>query len=293
MIETHDGFDFNVRSLGSIEAMIVLSAEEQKKRDVDVAFAAHLVGDRDQAVRALQRLERKGWVKRLSPGRYLLIGAKYGHLNVGFIPENVFATSLVPGSYVGWWSAAAYHGLSWQRPFTIFVASEFQKREREFEGHRIVFVKQGQARFFGVETDAYEAFPVSSISKTIADCVDRIDLSGGPAEVGIILGFGVDQVGLRSIFDDAVQLNSASVLQRLGFLLDTIRPDVFDADIRSELRARIKPSHRSVFGRKVFEDGDYGYVRDWGLQVNINAAMFRGETDRFGKPKFLPPAATG
>lgn len=289
MIETVDDIEFNIRTLGGLEAKVVLSAERLHKNDIDVDFACDVVGNRTQAIRALQRLEKKGWVQRTAPGRYLLFPSDQGHLDVRYMPALQFAASLVPNGYVGWWSAAAHHGLTWQRPMTIFVSSEKQKRERDFDGFRIVFIKQKSERVYGIEIDQREAFPISTISKTVVDCVDRIDLAGGAAEAGIILGAGVEKAGLGQIVEDAIRLNSISALQRLGFLLDTVRPDLFDANTRAILRSKVNSGQRSIFGRKVREEGDFGFIRDWGLQVNINSAMFRAETDRFGRKR----ASTG
>ncbi len=289
MIETMDDIDFNVRTLGGLEAKIVLSAERLKKVEIDVGFAFDVVGDRVQAIRALQRLEKKGWLQRITPGRYLLLAADQGHLDVRALAPYLYATSLAPAGYVGWWTAAAHHGLTWQRPMTIFVASAKQKREADFDGYRIVFVKQPAERQFGIEVDERDTFPVSTISKTVVDCVNRVDLAGGASEVGIILGAGVEKVGVERIVDDALRMSSVSMLQRLGFLLDVVRPDLFDASQRLILKSKIGSSHRSVFGRKAAEDGDFGYIRDWGLQVNLNSPMFRAETDRFGRKR----ASTG
>jgi predicted transcriptional regulator of viral defense system len=289
MIETIDDIDFNVRTLGGVEAKIILSAERLGKDDVDVDFASSVINDRSQAIRALQRLEKKGWLQRSAPGKYLLLPSNQGHLDVRAVAPYKFAASLVRDGYVGWWTAAAHHGLTWQRPMSIFVSSEKQKRECDFDGFRIVFIKQKADRQFGIQQDERDSFPISTISKTVLDCVDRIDLAGGAAEAGIILGAGVEKAGLKQIVSDALNMSSKSLLQRLGFLLDTVRPDLFDAESRSILKSNIDPGQRSVFGRKVREDGDFGYVRDWGLQVNLNSKMFRAETDRFGRAR----ASTG
>lgn len=289
MFETIDDVDFRIRTLGALEAKVVLAAESKKVEEINVDFAMGEVGDREQAVRVLQRLEKKGWLQRVAPGRYLLYPSELGHLDLRYMTALRFASAIVPAGYVGWWSAAARHGLTWQRPTSIFIATDKQKREREFEGFRIIFVKQRADRFYGVERDVQENFSISSVAKTVADCIDRIDLAGGVSEVGIILGSGVEKAGLNAVVDETVRLGSTSALQRLGFLLDVVRPDLFDAECRTMLKTRITAGQRSRLGREARENGDFGFVAYWGLQVNVNAAMLRAETDRFGRKR----ASTG
>ncbi|WP_171049024.1 type IV toxin-antitoxin system AbiEi family antitoxin [Rhizobium sp. MHM7A] len=289
MFETVDDVEFRVRTLGALEAKVVLAAENKKVEEINVAFALGVVGDREQAVRVLQRLEKKGWLQRVAPGRYLLYPSELGHLDLRYMTALKFASAIVPEGYVGWWAAAAHHGLTWQRPTSIFIAIEKQKREREFEGFRIVFVKQKPGRFYGVERDGRDNFKISSVAKTVADCIDRIDLAGGVAEAGIILGSGIEKAGLDAVVDETVRLGSTSALQRLGFLLDVVRPDLFHAECRTMLKNRITAGQRSRLGRETRENGDFGFVADWGLQVNVNAAMLKAETDRFGRKR----ASTG
>lgn len=285
MFETIDDVEFRVRTLGALEAKVVLAAENRQVEKIDVDFAQDVVGDRKQAVRTLQRLESKGWLQRISPGRYLLYPSDLGHLDLRYMTALKFASEIVPEGYVGWWSAAAHHGLTWQRPTSIFIGLGRQKREREFEGFRIVFIKQRPSRLYGIENDSRDKFRISSVAKTVADCIDRIDLSGGVAEAGIILGSGVEKVGVLPVIEETLRLGSTSALQRLGFLLDTVRSDLFNAEYRDKLRKMIAAGQRSRMGRETREDGDFGFVSDWGLQVNVNAAMLKAETDRFGRKR--------
>lgn len=275
------GMEFNVRSLGPIEAKLVLTLEERRSTVIDVTAAASILGDSDKARTALLRLERKGWLERVSKGRYVLHPSSTGHLDTRVISPLKYAGSIAPDTYVGWWAAAEHHGLTWQHPTLIRVAATRQLRARDFEDTRIEFVKVSVNKFFGFEVTR-DGFAVSTIAKTVIDCIDKPKYAGGFAEVGIILGNGLNKVTVDDLIDSAIKNGSTSTLQRLGFYLDVVRPKLFHARARDTLLEEIGSSSRSTMGSGRPSKGDFGYQAAWQLQVNLNKTAFLGEVDRFG-----------
>ncbi|MCV9964839.1 type IV toxin-antitoxin system AbiEi family antitoxin domain-containing protein [Pararhizobium sp. BT-229] len=281
--ESFQGFDFNVRTLGPLEAKLVLSMEERRLSAVDTSTAAEIVGHRRQAMDTLARLHRKGWLERVGRGRYALHSSNTGHLDVRVMSPLKFASAVLSESYVGWWAAAEHHGLTWQHPTLIRVASRKQQRAIEHEGYRIEFVSLADAKFFGFAHDSLTGITVSSIEKTVVDCVDKPRYAGGHAEVGIILGNALEKIAAGKLVDCAIQNDSVSTVQRLGFFLDTVRPNLFDAVSRSRLLGAIGETSRGKMGNPEYRDGDFGYLKDWKLQVNLNRNSFLSEVDRFGE----------
>ena len=279
--EDIQGFDFNVRTLGPVEARLVLSMEERRLSAVDTATATDIVGGHRRAINALRRLRRKGWLERVGKGRYALHSANTGHLDVRVMSPLKFASAVVPDSYVGWWAAAEYHGLTWQHPTLIRVASRKQHRAVEYDGCRIEFVSLDNAKFYGFAHVATKVITVSSIEKTVVDCVDKPRYSGGYAEVGIILGYALEKTTSASLVDCVIQSGSVSAAQRLGIYLDTVCPDKFDDASRSKLSGMIGARARAKMGSPDYSDGDFGYLKDWKLQVNLNRNSFLSEVDRF------------
>jgi len=104
-------------------------------------------------------------------------------------------------------------------------------------------------------------------AKTLADCADRPDLAGGPAELTRIVFGGSVTVDPKELSRVALQLQSGALLQRLGFLID-IAGWRWPESIRRQLRAAIPKSARSTFGRADRKEGDIGYISDWGLFVH-------------------------
>jgi predicted transcriptional regulator of viral defense system len=274
------GIEFNIRTLGPLEAKLVLSLEERRITVIDVAGATSILGDSSQARTALLRLERKGWLERVSRGRYVLHPSSTGHLDARVISPLKYAGSIAPDTYVGWWAAAEHHGLTWQHPMLIRVATTRQLRARDFEDTHIEFVKVSRNKFFGFET-ARDGFAVSTVAKTVIDCIDKPKYAGGFAEAGIILGYSLDKITVDDLINVAIENGSTSTLQRLGFYLSTVRPKLFHADARDALLGQIGASNRSIMGGSTYSKGDFGYQSAWQLQVNLDKTAFLGEVDRF------------
>jgi predicted transcriptional regulator of viral defense system len=274
----------NLRSLGPAEARVVLSFREQCR---DVVEAGDIIGllDSEQTGRkVIRNLVRKGWLTRLKGGRYMLLPPERGVESVGENNPLAVAAAVVEESYVGWWSAAAFHGFTTQRPAVVFVAVRHQARPRTVEDAEIRFVTVPPRKFFGFK--AYNVYGrsthISEPEKTLIDCVDRPDLAGGPAEVARIVHAAMMKIDQRKLVDAAMQTKSTSMLQRLGFLTDLVeRP--LEPELRAHMRAAIPKSARSLFGRRTRKQDDLGYVADWGLFVHARKSDLLSEVPRIRK----------
>ena len=71
----------------------------------------------------------------------MLLPPEHGPENLGENNILALAAAAVEPSYIGWWSAAAYHGFTTQKPMTIFVAVLRQNAPRVIEGSDVRFVK--------------------------------------------------------------------------------------------------------------------------------------------------------
>jgi len=184
-------------------------------------------------------------------------------------------------SYIGWWSAASYHGLTTQKPMAVFVAVERQTPSRTIEGSEVRFVKITSRKFFGYEP--YKVYDrsvlISTPAKTFVDCVDRPDLCGGPSELTRIAHNALGGVDLDKLHEAATAMKSKAVLQRLGFLSDLVGRPLAE-EMRDAFRSAIPKSYRSNFGRAEKRDGDIGYVAAWGLYVHARKEDLLAEVPR-------------
>ena len=261
----------NLRTLGPKEAQVVLSLTEQGREVVRAADIIELLGSDSTARKVIRNLVKKGWLSRLLGGKYLLLPADRGPENLGENNALALASSVVSPSYVGWWSAASFHGFTTQKPMTAFVAVTKQVPTRSVEGTEVRFVAVADRKFFGFETfPVYgRRVPISTPEKTLVDCVDRPELCGGITELTRIVYGARAEVKLSKLIDAALTMNSTALLQRLGFLLEHVQWPLRPKD-RARLRSAIPRSRRIIFGRAHRQTGDIGYVADWGLIANTS-----------------------
>ncbi len=273
-----------LRTLGPAESKVILSLREEGRSLVHTPDIMAILGpdmSENTARKVIRNLVRKGWLSRIVGGRYMLLPPEHGPENLGENNVLALAAGAAEPSYIGWWSAAAYHGFTTQKPMTVFVAVTRQKPARTIEGTDVRFIKVASRRFFGFENyDIYgRTVPVSSPVKTLADCLDRPDLAGGPAELTRITHAALGEIDPQALLDAVLVMKSRAAMQRLGFLSDLVgRP--LPVEFRTALRAAIPKSYRAYFGRKERRDGDIGYVTAWGLYVHARLTDLLAEVPR-------------
>jgi predicted transcriptional regulator of viral defense system len=271
----------NLRTLGPAEARVVLSFREQGRDVVEASDIIGLLNSEQTGRKVIRNLLRKGWLTRLTGGRYMLLPPERGAEQIGENNPLAVASAIVEESYVGWWSAASFHGFTTQQPATVFVAVTRQTPSRTIEDTEIRFVTIPPRKFFGYKS--YSVYGrntrISDPEKTVIDCVDRPDLAGGPAELTRIVHAAMADIDPRKLVAAAMQMKSISLLQRLGFLADLVgRP--LPEELRARLRSAIPKSARSKFGRSERASGDVGYVAEWGLFVHARRNDLLAEVPR-------------
>ncbi len=141
-----------LRTLGPKEAMVVLSMTEQGRSVVRAEDVIGILGSEPAGRRVIRGLLRKGWLSRLVGGRYMFVPPAHGPENTGESNPLAMAAAATEPSYVGWWAAAAFHGLTTQKPMSVSVAVQRQMPTRLIEGAEVRFVKVAPRKFFGFKT---------------------------------------------------------------------------------------------------------------------------------------------
>lgn len=271
--------------------MVVLSLREQGRSLVQTPDILAILGPdmlESAARKVIRNLVRKGWLSRIVGGKYMLLPPEHGPENLGENNSLALAAAAVSPSYIGWWSAAAWHGFTTQKPMAVFVAVLKQTRPQLMEGSEVRFVKVTGRKFFGSQPyDVYgRSVPISSPAKTLVDCLDRPDLAGGPAELTRIAHSALADIDPQDVLAAAQAMKSKALLQRLGFLADLVGKPFAD-EARRSVKAALPPSYRSHFGRTEPRAGDIGYVAAWGLSVNAREADLLSEVPRMKKREVL------
>jgi len=171
----------------------------------------------------LARMEERGFIERIEKGKYMIIplGSEKGKYT---LHEFVIGSYLVEPSAISYWSALHYYGMTEQIPSTVFVQTPTRKKKNLIKvfgvNYRIVQVKR--EKLFGLRKDWIEETPVNIADKekTIIDCLDKPQYSGGIIEVAKALKTG--SLNYQRLCEYALKIGNYSVVRRLGYLTEQI-----------------------------------------------------------------------
>ena len=208
----------------------------------------------------------------------MLLPPEYGPENRG--ENNPIALAAAEPSYVGWWSAAAFHGFTTQKPMAVTVATQRQMPTRTIEGTDVPSKSPRKSSPGSRHTPSIAALRRSRTRRRLViDCIDRPDLAGGPAELTRVVYTAMGEIDHEKLVTAAMAMKSTALLQRLGFLTDLVGRKLPEK-LRLQVRNAIPKSTRSIFGRRDRRQDDIGYVADWGLIVYARRNHLLAEVPR-------------
>lgn len=195
----------------------------------------------DQAKNILASLARKSAAYRVGRGKYVLIPPDVLYERKGFVVDPLtMIDKLMVGReyYVAYQSAAYFHGIAEQLPFSVSAAVLKQKRPISLGNTSINFITLKPKKFFGFQEARYanSTLKVSDLEKTLVDCVDRYDLCGGIDEVACTLSNALDKLDGSKLSDYTEKLGSYATAQRIGFLLEKIGRGKVEYDLLKKLQ---------------------------------------------------------
>lgn len=231
------------RRLSPEESKLAAKWEAEKKlvvRAKDVMDA--LNSSPDYAYVLLHNLERKHWLERISTGLYQFVPAAYGY------PEKIApANSLVVGAaliepyYFSYYTANSHYGFTTQMPFTLFIATTKKKPKVEWQSVAFKFVTLSKRKFFGYrmerafDAEVYMAEP----EKAIIDSFDKPPYAGGVEQLARITWRGLAKIDKAKLVDYAIRMESHALIQRLGFIIDSLSKEDIVQPLPSNLRNRL------------------------------------------------------
>jgi len=180
----------------------------------------------------------------------------------------VIANYLCKNSAIAYWSALNHYGLTEQIPNTIFVQAGRLKRSKKIFNVDYKFVKVKSEKIIGVVTEgrgSYQ-FRITDIEKTIIDCFDLPQYSGGFAE--LIRAFYNAKLNKKKLLKYAVAMGNLTILKRISYLSELFEMKGFKT-IQKETRKRLKANYTYFlpFGEKQGK-----YCSRWKLCLNVDEA---------------------
>jgi len=262
----------NIISLSDAEASLLTTLATRGKGIFTTGDAYAVLGEGRSTRDTLERLVDKGWLERVEKGKYLIVPLEAGPERAWTEDAFVLARHLATPGVVAYWSALHYWHLTEQVPRVTYVQTTARKSNRRPEvlGMRFRIVRVKPEKFFGehVDHDGESAVHVTRREKTIVDCLDRPDLSGGIGEVARALVEGDGDFDWERMTSYLRRFGSGAVVKRLGFLAETLKlqvppgPEALD-EWRGLLTAGISaldPSSPSAPHR---------FVTQWRIAVNL------------------------
>jgi len=210
------------KGLSKRESFLISSLARQDKTVFSIEDAKRVV--KENAKKSMHSLIEKKWVLPLKRGLYAIVPMDVGVKGAdSFIMHNfVIASFLAKPYYIGYWSALNHYGFSEQIPRSTFVATTRIVKPLNILNCTYYFVKLVGRKFFGIRKIEIEKHKVniSDPDKTIADCLDHPEHSGGIDELARAIYFSHGELDFVRIKEYAMKMGNMTILKRLGYILD-------------------------------------------------------------------------
>jgi len=127
-------------------------------------------------------------------------------------------------SYISYHSALEYHGIAHQQFFNLYASSDSRFNDFAFEDIYYSYCKSNVSE--GVETPFMDSkVKVTNLERTVVDCLDRIDRTGGLEELIHSLAM-ITYLNESKLLDYLEVYNKAFLYKKVGFVLDLFRSEL-------------------------------------------------------------------
>lgn len=217
--------------------------------------------------RILRNLHRKGWIKRLERGKYLIIPLEGGEDRETIEHNFVIAQALISPSAIAFWSALHFHNLTEQIPGVVYLATPRRKyrRDQEVLGTRVRTVLIAERYFFGLQPVWFgsQRVTVTDPEKTLIDALYLPGHCGGMEEVVKAYRDGGSRLDWTKIRDYLQKFSKPVLYKRLGVIGCRFNFPVEITDFCKK-NAGSSVSYFDPRGPKAGRT-----VRGWGLKMNF------------------------
>lgn len=167
----------------------------------------------DDVNELVENLVHKQILSRIERGKYC---------KTNFRDEKVIGTFLVPDGAIAYWSALNLHGLTEQFPNSVFIQTTKVKTPKKIFGITYKFIKITPSKRTGIIKEGYgnHRFAITDMEKTIVDCFDLPQYSGGYAE--LIRAFADAKLSAKKMIDYCTAVNNRAATKRMGYLAELL-----------------------------------------------------------------------
>lgn len=216
----------------------------------------HLGNKADNVNELIENLVDKRIFSRIERGKY----CRYN-----FRDENVIGSFLTSDGVISYWSALHKYGLTEQFPNSVFVQTSKAKRNKTVFGVYYKFVKVISSKQAEIIKEGYgnHEYRITTIEKTIADCFDLPQYSGGYAE--LIRAFNEASINSKKMIAACKAIHNIAATKRMGYLASLFEKNELNDFIHyAEKQTNEK---YNLFDPSGEEEGEF--VNHWKLRLNI------------------------
>ncbi len=205
----------------------------------------------------VENLVHKKILSRIERGKFC---------RANFRDENVIGCFLVDDGAVAYWSALNKHGLTEQFPNTIFIQTTKLKPAKTVFSTKYQFVKITKTKQIGIIKEGFgnNQYAITDVEKTIVDCFDLPQYSGGYAE--LLRAFNQASLDSSKLITYCKAVANKAVTKRMGLLAEMLKPEQlksFIAFAKKEVNEKY-----NLFDPAGKDEG--AFVNAWRLRLNID-----------------------
>lgn len=170
--------------------------------------------EQTRVTNTLTSLKKKGVITAVKKDCYVITEQ---------IPEHLFAmaTQATTPSYISFWTAASYYGITEQQVKTVQVVSTKQYPPLKIKGNTIEVCTVKPQRFYGYKK--IEDFAIAEKEKLIIDMLFKLEKSGSITEYKRCLKKVWSEVNQKVLLSYLIRFQNKSIIARMGYLLGVLQ----------------------------------------------------------------------
>ncbi|MCL2042095.1 MAG: hypothetical protein FWG84_08700 [Bacteroidales bacterium] len=225
-----------------------------------------LTNDKNVAKEILRRYKKQGLISQIRRDLYAVTDLAS---QVSLASKFEIAGDITPSSYLSYHTALEYHGLAHQVFYEIYISSKESFKSFDYEGITYTFCRsKSEEGVINPKTDSLVR--VTDLERTVLDCINRIDLSGGLEELVQCLAI-ITYIDENKLSAYLHHFDKQILYQKAGFILGYFQKEMKLSNAFFETcRSKIGKSTRYL--TDVHESNTY--FKEWKLCAPANILSF-------------------
>lgn len=237
---------------------LLLMLDDQELNIFSLDSVKKLAGRKFSNISELvENLVHKKILSRIERGKFC---------KANFRNENVIGCFLVDDGAIAYWSALNKHGLTEQFPNTIFIQTTKLKPAKTVFGTKYQFIKITKTKRAGIVKEGFgnNQYAMTDVEKTIVDCFDLPQYSGGYAE--LLRAFNQASLDPSKLIAYCKAVANKAVTKRMGLLAEMLKAEKLKSFI--DFAKKEVNQKYNLFDPAGQDEGEF--INTWRLRLNID-----------------------